>query len=79
MKIENINNDIAKECLLILSYCDKRFVNNIPCEVLITLNELAANSLKDFYIDKNKDLIEQNISTECRELLSYIFYQYMAK
>lgn len=74
---KNINADTAKELLTIISYCDNEFIDSIPDYVLQNLNNLASTSTKDFYIDKNKSLIEQNISEDCKDLLSIIYFTYM--
>lgn len=75
---QNIDNNVAKELLTVISYCDNNFINSIPDSILQNLNNLAADSTKNFYIDKNKTLIEQNISDECKDLLSIIYYMYVS-
>jgi len=77
MMEEVVNSDVAKEFLIVLSYCDNSFVSNIPDYIIKKLSDLAADSLKDFYIDKNKGLMEQNISNECKELIGMMYFMYM--
>lgn len=72
-----INADVAKETLIILSYCDDAFVKCIPKEKIKELTILAADSEKEFYIEKNKPLKEQNISNECRSLLGDLYKTYV--
>lgn len=42
------------------------------------MNELAADSEADFYIDAEKSLNEQDISEESKDLISLIYYNYIA-
>lgn len=77
MMEEQFNPDIAKEFLTVLAYCDNLFLSSIPGNVLKKLNNLAADSLKEFYVDKNKSLIEQDISDECKDLLVLMYFTYM--
>ena len=72
-----VNCDVAKEVITVLSYCDDSFVDKIPDYILKKLNDLAADSLKEVYIDKGKSLMEQNISNECKDLLGMLFFEYM--
>ena len=72
-----IDNDTAKELLIVLSFCDENFIENIPSYVIQNLNVLAANSQKEIYIEKNKSLLEQNISSVCKEFLSILYFVYM--
>ena len=73
----DIDNDTAKEILIVLSFCDDKFIESIPDYVIQNLNLLAGDSQKEFHIDKNKTLLEQNISTECKDYLSILFFIYM--
>ena len=41
------------------------------------LSDFAADSQKDYYLDKDKSLNEQNISDECKNLLALIYYTYV--
>ena len=77
MMEEKLNSDLAKELLVVISYCEEDFLNNIPEYVLKKLSDFAADSQKDYYVDKNKSLSEQNISEECKNLLALIYFTYM--
>lgn len=77
MEKEVVSVDVAKEFLTVLAYCDSSFIDNIPASILKDLNDLAADSVKDFYIDEDRELIEQNISQECRELIGKMYFMYM--
>lgn len=74
-----LSSDVAKEFLTILAYCDNSFLEKIPNQIVKKMNDLAADSLKDFYIDVNKPLTEQKISEECKDLLSLFYYMYMTE
>lgn len=74
---ERLSNDTAKEFLTILSYCDTSFINSIPENVLNKLKFLAADSTREYYIDKTKKLSEQNISEDCKDLLGIMYFMYM--
>ncbi len=66
-------NDVAKEVMTILAYCDSDFIKNIPQEIFSVLNSMAGDSLKDFYVLKDKSLLEQNVSNECKEIISVLY------
>lgn len=71
-------NDVYKEVLTVLAYFNDDFIEKIPDKVLKKLNELAADSKTDFYIDTEKKLYEQNISEESKDLISLIYYNFVA-
>lgn len=75
---EVLNNDLAKELFVILSYCDDELYKSLPVDLLKYITDLAADSSKTVYIDENKSLIEQNISKECKELIGLLYYMYVA-
>lgn len=72
----NIDKDLAKELLIVLSYCDNSLINKIPDNFIKTLSEIASDSNKEYYIEKDKSLSNQNISEECKDLLSILYYIY---
>ena len=73
-----LNNDIAKEVLTIIYYSDKEIQDNIPDDILKKLTILAADSNKDVYIEKDKNLNEQNLSEESLDYFSALYYLYVA-
>lgn len=73
---EVLDNDLAKEILTILPYLDDKFVNSLSSDLLAKLTDLAADSTKDFYIQKDKKLNEQNLSEECKNWLSLLYYEF---
>lgn len=73
----NVSCDVAKELLMVLSYCDNIFIEKIPKEVLIKINNFAADSNKEFYIREDKSLSEQDLSSECKDILSELYFLYM--
>lgn len=79
MMEERLDNDLAKELLIVLSYCDTNLIKNIPDSFINNLTNMAADSDKEIYIDSTKELSEQNISEECKDLLSIIYYMYVAQ
>lgn len=79
MENEYSINDISKETLTFLSFFDSNIIKKIPDNLFSKLCNLAADSKKDFYIDKNKKFKDQKISEECKDLLSLIYYDYIAE
>lgn len=71
-------NDIAKEVLIVLDYFDNNLVEKIPANFLEYLNELAATSNYNVYIDTRKELAKQNIAEESKDLIALIYYSYIA-
>ena len=70
-------SDLYKEVLIILSNASDEIIEKIPDQVFDELNKLAADSEKDFYIDMSKDIDEQNISKDAKNLISLIYYNYI--
>lgn len=73
-----MKNDVYKEVLTILAYFDDELIKKIPDNVFKNLKELAADSEADFYINTEKDLENQNISEASIDLISLIYYDYIA-
>lgn len=71
-------NDVCKEVLTILAYFNNDVMEKIPSRILKKLNELAADSKLDYYIDKEKNLIEQDISEKSKDLIALLYYSYIA-
>lgn len=71
-------NDVAKETVMVLKYFEENFTSKIPSKFILLLNRLAQESNIDVYIDKGKKLNEQNISEECKDLISLMYYSYIA-
>lgn len=74
---ESIDKDLAKEAFIFLSYTDNPIIDSIPSDILKKISEKAADSDKEFYIDKDKSLDEQNISEECKDFLGLLYYIYV--
>ena len=72
-------SDIAKETIELLSYFDSNFISKISTKFLEFLKDLAQSSTINVTIDKNKKLKEQNVSEECKSLISLIYYDYIAE
>ena len=79
--MENIQNisDISKETLTFLAFFDNKMIEKIPAKIIKKLCEAAADSKLDFYIDPNKNLNEQKISEKSKDLISLIYYEYIAQ
>jgi len=71
-------NDVCKEVFIVLSHLDNKLLEKIPNKFLKFLTDQAADSNYDFYINPNKDLDEQDLSEESKDLLSLIYYAYIA-
>ena len=71
-------SDISKETLTFLAFFDNKMVEKIPVRIIAKLCEEAADSKLDFYIDANKSFEEQNISEKSKDLISLIYYDYIA-
>lgn len=79
--MENIQNicDISKETLTFLAFFDNKLIEKIPTHIISKLCEEAADSKLDFYIDTTKSFQEQNISEKSKDLISLIYYDYIAE
>lgn len=71
-------SDISKETLTFLAFFDNEMVNKIPNKVIVKLCEEAADSMKDFFINPNKNFEDQEISEESKNFISLIYYNYIA-
>lgn len=54
-------------------------IDKIPAHIITKLCEQAADSNLDFYIDAKKEFEEQNISEKSKDLISLIYYDYIAE
>ena len=70
--------NVAKETIELLRYFDSNFVSKISVDFLNFLRQLAEKSSITVTIDKNKKLKEQNVSEECKSLISLIYHNYFA-
>lgn len=77
-KILNIC-DISKETLTFLAFFDNKMIEKIPSYIITKLCEEAADSKLDFYIDTSKSFKEQEISDKSKDLISLIYYDYIAE
>lgn len=78
--MENVQNisDISKETLTFLAFFESKMLEKIPSYIITNLCEEAADSKLDFYIDVNKKFGEQKISEKSKDLISLIYYNYIA-
>lgn len=79
--MENIQSisDISKETLTFLAFFDSKMIEKIPTHIITRLCEEAADSKLDFYIDINKSFEDQKISEKSKDLISLIYYNYIAE
>ena len=78
LNVQSIS-DISKETLTFLAFFDNKMIEKIPNRVFDKLSKEAADSKLDFYIDVNKSFDEQNISEKSKDLISLIYYTYIAE
>ena len=71
-------NDIAKETLTVLDNFEPSLLMKVPERIINYLKELAEESKKTFQIDSSKKLANQKISEGTKDLISYIYYKYIA-
>lgn len=71
-------NDIANETLVVIEHFEFKLIKQIPQRVINYLKELAIKSKKKYKIDVNKSLANQDISEQSKDLISYIYYKYIA-
>lgn len=71
-------SDVAKETLYILDYFNPDFTSKIPKNVISDLKQIAKKSTIIINIDKNKNLKEQNILPETKDLIALMYYSYIA-
>lgn len=74
---DNIDCDLAKEVLTVLEFCDDEVISKIPDYVIRFISSNAALSNKEFYLVKNKELAEQNISNACKDYLAMLYLTYL--
>ena len=78
MEIEALNNDVAKEVLTIILYCDRNIQSKIPSEIIKSLTDLAADSNLEIHLDKNMPLQNQKVSVDALDFFSLLYYTYVA-
>lgn len=71
-------SDVARETVYILEYFNPEFIAKIPTNFLNTLKELSQKSNIPVSIDRNKKLKEQEVLGETKDLISLIYYSYIA-
>lgn len=76
--MQELDNDLAKEIFTYLAYFDSDMINDIPGEILRNITLLASDSNKDYYVDKSKSLMEQNMSPGCKDFISALFFSSLA-
>ena len=72
------NSNIYKEVFITLSCFSNDLIDKIPNNVLEKIADLSLDSNENVYINKDKSLKDQNISEESKDLISLIYYNYIA-
>lgn len=70
--------DAAKETIEIFRYLDTSFASQVPKEFMAELEQFASQSTRKFQVDIKKNLLEQDVSEETKDLLSFLYYSYGA-
>ncbi len=72
------NEYIAKEIITVLENFDNEFVEKIPKEVFDAFKKLSKDCTKTVNLDMSKKLKDQDISQECKDFISIMYYYYHA-
>ena len=70
--------DVYKEVFVVLSNFNKEIIEKIPSRVFNKIANLAADSEIEVNIDMTKELEDQNISEESKDMISLLYYKYIA-
>lgn len=70
--------DVYKEVFVVLSNFNNEIIEKIPSRVFNKIANLAADSEIEVNIDMTKELEEQNISQESKDMISLLYYKYIA-
>ena len=71
-------NYVSKEVLTILYYLNEELIKKIPENIIQELMMSAADCNEEIVIDFEKDLENQNVSEECKDIIGLIYYNYIA-
>lgn len=71
-------NNVYGEVFAILSFLNVDLIDKIPDNVIKRIGNLSTNSNTNFYVNKEKKLNAQDISEESKDLISLIYYTYIA-
>lgn len=66
--------DVMCETLEVLKKVEGDFFEKLPEQIKRCLEEYSKKSTKKVYLDTAKSLNEQEISDECKDLVSVIYY-----
>ena len=65
--------DSFKYVYQILNLLDKESFDKIPKDLYNKIEKIAKKSNKNFYVNRNKKLVEQDIPYEVKVLLKYVY------
>ena len=74
----NSNCDVIKEALVYIMYFEDELIDKIPDELFTKLRDIAADSTKDYYVDSEKSLENQEMSDDCKAFLTLVYYNFLA-
>ena len=78
MNEEQLDKDVAKEVLTLLLYSSKNIQDKIPEDFIRRLTDKAADSDIEIHLDKDKNLKDQDISSNALDTFSLLYYLYVA-
>lgn len=78
MMEEQFDCNVAKEFLTYMSYFDNSIIERLPDSFLRQLMLIAADSKKNYFVEKDKKLYEQNISDKCLDLISSVYLLFVS-
>lgn len=70
--------NVAKETIDVLSYFEASVLTKIPGNFMQSLKEMVSLSTISVNVDRTKDLEEQKISEDCKDMIALIYYSYIA-
>lgn len=78
MMEEQFDCNVAKEFLTYMSYFNDSIIERLPDSFLRQITLIAADSKKNYFVEKDKKLYEQNISDECLDLIAAVYLLFAA-
>ena len=70
--------DAVKEGLTYLAYFQQELINQIPSLFLTEMKKIANKSTRTFEVDTSKNLLEQEMSEDCKDFLALVHYLFFA-
>ena len=70
--------NVAKEIIIVLKNMDQDIVNKIPTKLLEQFEKIAEFANSDIKVNLKEKLKYQDISEESKDILSILYYKYIA-